>query len=883
MKRPAALLPVFALACLPAAAQTNAPASDAADPAPAVSPADVAEAALRDGIPALAFDAATNALALAGDDAARRRAFALAAAARERTAAPADMLAWLDETVPAALTQEGIPPAADYFRARAFAALGRHSEAVLLLEPLAGGALGDSPLAAAARRDLAYSLGVSGRVAEALELVEGAEPENAPAALDLARLLLADGEPERALVLLEPLCADTNAPGAVAAPAALLRAISLGETGAVPDALDALAAVPPDDPAVPADVRSLALAARAVFLARDAADPATNALALAEGAAALAQSPAAKLDCGLTLLGLRARAAGADGGAGAVDLARSLVAAAPDFPAVPAAVRDAAAARLAAGDATNALALAELFAASFADAPDEAAVLRLRAKALTELDRYDEASAAHLRAAEFAAAEGDAEARLGSLHEAAAVQLEAGNARLAAATLETLLAADPPPALRAAASLLSAECLAEIDPPAAAGAFLAVAEEFPDSPERAAALYRAARLVAESGETNALERAEALYAEAGGFDADARAALDALASAVAPPATNAPPAAVPSVSSVSSVPDPDDEAASARMRAAATLGTALVAMKGGRFAEALPLLDNVAATPGGGPAAEQAGALRPSVLTALGRPAEALAAYVVFTNEHPASVWIPDVRFWRAAHAFDGGEWSDAADLLAGYAAEFPGTDRTEHALHFAAVALLRANRFEEVGPAVRALATAFPASPLLPAARFAHGEALTRLLRFGEAADIFRDLAASGDADLATRARVRLGDCLFTLGADAPERYAESLDAYRAALAATNCAALQLDAECAYKTGRSLEKAGDPGAALASYYETVLLPYEAAPRASAAPWYSRAVFAAAAILRGRGDEAGADSLLSRLAGSDLPGAEEAARLLPRP
>ena len=39
-------------------------------------------------------------------------------------------------------------------------------------------------------------------------------------------------------------------------------------------------------------------------------------------------------------------------------------------------------------------------------------------------------------------------------------------------------------------------------------------------------------------------------------------------------------------------------------------------------------------------------------------------------------------------------------------------------------------------------------------------------------------------------------------------------------------------------------------------------------------------VFAAAAILRGRGDAEGAATLLSRLAASRLPGAEEAARLL---
>lgn len=845
-----------------------------------VDPADVAEAALRDGLPALAFDTATNALSRAETPEARERAFSLAAAARERVAAPADMIAWLDETVPAVLLPGGVPPAADYFRARALAALGRHGEAIRLLRPLAGGALAGSPLESPARRDLAYSLGVSGRVSEALALLDKSAPGNAAAALDLARLFLSAGRPREALGLLEPLCADGADPSPAAASAALLRALALGNAGDATNALEALEAVPGADP----DTRALALASRAVLLG----PAATNALALAGEALALAESAAARLDCGLALLRLRARAGG--DGDGVAALARSLVAAAPGFPPVAAGVRDAASARLAAGDAETALALADLFVASFADSADEAAVLRLRAEALAALDRWDEAAAAHLRAAEFAAATGDEAARHGSLLAAAAAQRSAGNPRLAAATLAQLHDAAPP--IRAAAAFLSAECLADLEDPGALDAFLAVADDFPDAPERAAATFRAAGLVAAAAgpaDTNALARAEALYALAGGSNETARTAIDGLAARLAVPdgpasAGDAPaPGAAPADEPPVPVPaDPDDEAASAQLHAASTLGTALVAVRAGRFAEALPLLDNAAATPGGGPAAEQASALRPSVLTALGRSAEALAAYRVFTNEHPASVWLDDARFWHAAHAFNGGEWSEAADLMAGYAREFPGTPEAEHALHDAAVALFRANRFEEVGPAVRELAAAFPSSPLLPAARFAHGEALCRLLRFDEAADLFRDLESSSDPAVSVRAAVRLGDCLFTLGGDDPSRYADSLAAYRRALESPLAGELGLAAECAYKTGRSIEKAGDPAGALSHYYEAVLLPYERAPEAGAAPWYSRAVFAAAAILRSRGDDAGADALLSRLARSDLPGAEEAGRLLER-
>ncbi|MBQ3810287.1 MAG: hypothetical protein II839_05655, partial [Kiritimatiellae bacterium] len=90
--RSALLAAAIVFACTAAAAQTNEPP----EAAPPAAPAEVAEAALRDNIPSLAFEAATNALEAAETPEARERAFELAAAARERTAAPADMLAWLD-------------------------------------------------------------------------------------------------------------------------------------------------------------------------------------------------------------------------------------------------------------------------------------------------------------------------------------------------------------------------------------------------------------------------------------------------------------------------------------------------------------------------------------------------------------------------------------------------------------------------------------------------------------------------------------------------------------------------------------------------------------------------------------------------------------------
>ena len=865
---PLALLALCA-ARLPAVAQTNAPPPEA--------PASVAEDALRDGIPSLAFVEATNALAAAESPESARHAFEVAAAALERTAPPETVLAWLD-TLQDGRSARPIPSWV-WFRARALSALGRHAEAAALLAPIRERLPEGDALAGPVLRDLAFALLSDGRPAEAAAALEPVAAGDPAATLDLARLLLSTGEPGRAEAILAPLAADTNAPPAVAAAAALLRLRAArdagnqteehGENGEgsagveTGDIRHSAFGIQHSDPDVPADLRALILASRAALLAPEdpASPPPKEAVSGAREARALAESPSARLDCDATLLALLARTPG--GADEALGLARRLVAAAPRAPAVRGALRNAAAALLAASAPSNALAFADLHLASFADAPDEAAVIAVRAQALSALGRHGEASAAYLRAAELAAAASDAASRDEALYDAASEQHAAGLDRQAAATLERLLAADPPPpeALRARASYLAAECLVSVDPDAASAAFLALADEFPASDEGSQAVFRAAQL-ADAAATNA---------------AGIGRAIDLFRRAAAP---SPPPGSADAAATGADL--PAGEEAALRIQAASALSIALLQQRQGDHTGALVSLKLAASTPDGGPAVEQALALLPAAYLALGRADEALAAYAVFTNAHPASAWLPDLRFWRAARSFDAGEWNEAAAQFAAFAERNAASPKAPYARYYAAVALLRAQRHREAAAAAEALAGQFPASPVLPAAAFVRAEALCQLLEFDEAALLFRGVLENPAADpaLALRAAVRRADCLFALGGDAPERYDESLGAYRAALASPLCAEAGLAPECAYKAGRSLERLGRADEAALLWHKDVIDPFDKAPDAGAAPWYSRAVFDLSAVLLARGARDEAAAALRKLAGTSLPGADEAARRL---
>ena len=846
-----------------------------------VSPAETAVSALRDGLPSIASNAADEALSASETTSERESAFTLKAAAQERILAPEDFLAWLD-SVP------DDPPKnpADYYRARALSALGRHAEAIPLLEHLRSRLPSDSLLAQPALRDHAYALAAAGRPAEASAVLReaktAADADQNSIALDLAGLLLSSRQYHEAIELLTPLTAVTNNVETTA-PAALLLARAYTGIGASSNALIALAAVPAANREISRDTRATALAATALLRA-DAGAPLDDVLDLARAAIDLSSEPETKLECQGAYLRLLAQY---DRNEEALELARRLIASYPRNPTVAQQIRTAAERALKCDRPQTALSLINLHLASFvADPAIEAALQQLRADAYARLNLHTEASNAFLRVAELSSP--DSLLYETALYKAADEQRLGGFYRQATDTLARLNQANPASPLRASADLLAAECLVPLDPAAAIRAFLDLPAKYPFTAEAATALFRAAQLTASSnagteGITNAapqLRRAIELFRQAS--ELNKKLATNRFGTSDNTIEINTPP------ESPEKIAAPDntrtahsEETEEFTIQASAALSVAILQQRLGNFAEALASLDLAAALPTPGTIAEEAAALRPQTLVALDRVPEAIAAYESFTNAYPHSQWMPDARFWRASRAFNDGDYALASTLFAEFADAYD-IPQTEWALHHAAIAAFRANQFSQATRLAARLIQQFPTSRNIPAIRFVQAEANCQLLAFDEAALLFAQVAANPAAseELVLRSTVRKGDCLFTLAGDKPDRYNESIEVYRTALRLPACDSLGFTLECQYKIARSLEKLNRLESARDLYYKGVILPFEKSLRPTDAVWYARAVFAAADILRLENAYDQANALLRRLAQSGLPAANEAARQL---
>ncbi len=615
-------------------------------------------------------------------------------------------------------------------------------------------------------------------------------PETQQASLLLARLLLDGSDPQQAVPLLEPLLEDE------AAAPDLRSAAALGLAAA-------------------ADSRQDSEAARtARELARKLAiTPAAQFAALADLALHLAQHESAPAALPLLDEAMQLNAPLLEVARLRYEIARTL---------------------LQQQHYSEALAEIQKVAEISTTSTLEARTQRLRGEILAQLGRPEEAAVALLRAAEVSTNELFQSA---CLFKAAESQRDADAHAAAAATFQNFLTRFPDAELAPRAAFLRGDSLAQQDREEAERYLLTLPELFPETPESARAVFKAAQLAADR---EALEIARQRY----------RQVIEA-------------PAA------------PDE------LRAAATLGTGLLHFRAFQFDKARTEFER-AMQSDNDTVADQAAYLRAAALYNEGLEEQSLTAATDYLSERPHSAWVPDVIYWLGCYFFNRQQFEESIRYFEKFVEDWPVRHEHDGALMWLARARYELKQHAEASAGALRLVREHPRSPLAAEARLLHGEALCELMRFDEAIIVFDELLTlHPGSESAIRALGRKGDALFTLGTDAPARYEESIATYDILLSVPE---LPLDSrlQAAYKIGRCHEKAGRPAMARDIYYQKVVLPFIEAKQQSqplndrARAWFSRAALNAAELYEKEQDWAAAIGVLLRMSRENVPGKVEA-------
>jgi len=166
--------------------------------------------------------------------------------------------------------------------------------------------------------------------------------------------------------------------------------------------------------------------------------------------------------------------------------------------------------------------------------------------------------------------------------------------------------------------------------------------------------------------------------------------------------------------------------------------------------------------------------------------------------------------------------------------------------------------------------------------ARFTQADARAKLAGFSEAILIFDEIINKyPDSDLVELAWGRKGDCQFTLGAEDPKRYEESIESYRV-VANSSSASLDLVMQALYMVGRCWEKMGQTDKAFEQYYFKVIVRYlEDREKGvwhneAAKVWFTRAAINAADIMEAKKDWRTVVNILERVVNAGVPASDEA-------
>lgn len=725
------------------------------------------------------------------------------------------------------------PGLVTFWRAVALFELERHGDALALLEGLAADGAGED-YAARADRLRAWCLLKIGRVDEALDAFEGFDargaesPEYGLNLLDWGRALLAAGQAQKARTILERLIGLEGAE-TLRTDARYWRGRALRDLREWEEARKAFTALGGEESASP-DRRADAWFGvgeveeaqqryeEALVALRTGMELAADPVRLREGALALGR---------ILLLLNRFDEAG--------PLLKQYVAANPDRDVSRSAQLSFAGALLKAGHFDRAAAEYRNYLETFSDTEGQAQAYFGRGSALAGMGRFAEAAAAYGKAYETFPESG---MRAESLFKGGDAYLANGQHGLARENFERVLAEFPESALVPGAMYQIAESLAGAGDIEAAGrALMDVTEAYPEHAVAEEALYRLGRLMAGSEAWDdailAYERLMSTYSN-GLFEAEA------------------------------------------------LYGRGVAHFRLFAFSKALADFERVVVVHPESRVAEQAEFQRAVCYYWMGRDEEALAACRAFIARHGDSGLLADVMFWVAECGYNRGRYEQAEKDFVAFAERFAGHALAEDALLWAGRAAAHRKEYVRSVELLTSLIKLYPECDKLAEVRFAQADALRELANHSAAILILDEIINTyPDSELVELAWGLKGDCQFTLGAEAPERYRESIAAYRV-VANSSTAGADLVLQAAYKIGRSLEKLERVDEALEQYYAKVIVRFlrdrekGVWHNETAKFWFARAAFDAADILEARDDWGGVVRVLERVAQAGVPASVEA-------
>jgi TolA-binding protein len=480
-----------------------------------------------------------------------------------------------------------------------------------------------------------------------------------------------------------------------------------------------------------------------------------------------------------------------------------------------------------------------LYVETFGDAPHEVEALAGRAQALAALGRFGEAANLFQKA-----------------HDT---------------TTNRLLRAEC--LFRAADALL-----ADNRPRQAAQAYRTVYDNYPASPLAPRALFQAADSLERGGDQ---AQAEAVFRQVGGVGTNSELRVRAqLRLAALQSSRDAVDEAVATYTAVlNATTDP-------LWRGEALLGRGRANYRAYRFEPALR--DSGAAAEAAPSLRDEARFLDVMNLYGLRRDEEARQAAIAFLAAFPQSPRLPDMLLWLAKHEFNRDRFEDARTRCLEYVARWPQGPWADAALLWAGRASFRLADYTRTVELMARLWKEFPRSPRLAEGRFLQADALVELARFDEAVLLFDEIVTRyPESDWVTSAWGRKGDCLFSMGTDAADRFAEAMQAYREMMARRD-ATPEMLLQAEFKLGRCLEKLKRTDEAMEQYYTRVILRFiEDRSRGiwydeAAATWFTRAAFQMADLLTQKGQPEAAGRVLQRVVQAGVPGQVEARQRLER-